>query len=188
MNDPSNENDPVNPYAPTDFLSTDAFVDQNAPPELASRLSRLGAVIIDGFLMMFIIFPIQVVTDFTARAMTGEVSLLEQLAMSVLGMIVFLIFNGYLLITRGQSIGKLAAGIRIVDAETNELISFTRVYVYRYLWTLPFTFTTLIIPGFTDDYLINLVFLVDALMIFRADKRCLHDLIAGSKVVKVHRA
>ncbi|QDV45031.1 RDD family protein [Stieleria neptunia] len=187
MNDPSHENEPVNPYAPTDFASTDAFVDQNAPPELASRLSRLGAIIIDGFLMMFIIFPIQIATDYTGRAMTGEVGLLEQLAMSVLGMIVFLILNGYLLVTRGQSIGKLAAGIRIVDAETNELISFTRIYVYRYLWTLPFTFITLIIPGTTDDVFISLVFLVDALMIFRSDKRCLHDLIAGSKVVKVQR-
>ncbi|WP_182870116.1 RDD family protein [Rhodopirellula sp. JC639] len=189
MNDPFADNEPVNPYAPTSYPSqTDAFVDHNAAPELASRLSRLGAVIVDGFLMMFIIFPLQIATDFIGRAAMGEVGMLEQLAMSLAGMLVYLLLNGYLLATRGQSIGKLAAGIRIVDANTNELISFTRIYVYRYLWTVPFTIATLLIPGYTDDQLVNLVFLFDAILIFRSDKRCLHDLIAGSKVVKVVRS
>ena len=42
-----------------------------------------------------------------------------------------------------------------------------------------------LIPGQADDILINLVSLVDALFIFGKQRRCLHDYIAGSKVVRV---
>jgi uncharacterized RDD family membrane protein YckC len=32
---------------------------------------------------------------------------------------------------------------------------------------------------------INLVMLVDPLLIFRSDRRCLHDLLAGTQVIQV---
>ena len=75
--------------------------------------------------------------------------------------------------------------IRIVDATTGALISFVRVYVYRYLWLTPLVLIAALIPGQVDDILINLVALVDGLFIFGKERRCLHDYIAGSKVIRV---
>ena len=65
---------------------------------------------LDGFIIMAIIVPIQLMTGFTERVTTGDVTVMEQLAMALLGMGAFLIPNGYPLFTRGQSIGKLADG------------------------------------------------------------------------------
>ena len=58
-----------------------------------------------------------------------------------------------------------------------------RVYVYRSLWMLPLGIVVPLIPGAFDDILVNFIGLIDGLMIFGAGRRCLHDLIAGSKVV-----
>jgi uncharacterized RDD family membrane protein YckC len=95
--------------------------------------------------------------------------------------------NGYLLTTRGQTIGKLLTKIQIVDVQSGDLLPFLRVYVYRYLWTLPLLLVVILIPGPADDLLVNVVYLIDALLIFGSDRRCLHDYIAGSKVV-IYRA
>ncbi len=109
---------------------------------------------------------------------------LEQLAMSLVGIVVMLIINGYLLFTRGQTVGKLLTGIQIVDHVSGQLLPFLRVYVFRYLWMLPLSLIVAIIPGPMDDSLVGLAALVDALLIFGPSQRCLHDYIAGSKVVE----
>jgi len=138
---------------------------------------------VDGILMKAILIPVMFATGYYERTQTQQIGVLEQIAMSLLGMAVMLALNGYLLFTRGQSIGKMLTKIQIVDARNGELLPFLRVYVYRYLWMLPVVVVAAIIPGTVDDLLVNVVALVDALMIFTADRRCLHDYIAGSKVV-----
>lgn len=174
-----------NPYAtPMEVPANDPYGAFNSgQEELAGRLTRFAAAMLDGILMMVIIFPIYVMTGFLARSATQQVGLVEQLLMSLLGAVVMLILNGYLLATRGQTIGKAATSIQIVDFESNRLLSFMRVYVYRYLWTLPLVLVVMFIPGQADDFLINFVVFVDILFIFRSDRRCIHDLIAGSRVV-----
>lgn len=98
-------------------------------------------------------------------------------------MAAYLILNGYLLVTRGQSIGKALLKIQIVDEQTDKLLPFLRVYVYRYLWLMPLMIVVVIIPGSIDDMAVNIVSVANALFIFGAAQRCLHDYIAGSKVV-----
>jgi uncharacterized RDD family membrane protein YckC len=171
-----------NPYAaPAEASSMDFDAGRE---QLAGRVTRLGAAMLDGILMGLIVFPVQFMTGFFGRVQTQQAGLVEQLAMSLLGMGVYLLLNGYLLVTRGQSIGKLAGKIQIVDFQSGGLLPFLRVYVYRYLWSLPLIFVVLLIPGPIDDMLANVVILIDSLLIFRSDRRCLHDLIAGSKVVQ----
>jgi uncharacterized RDD family membrane protein YckC len=104
-------------------------------------------------------------------------------------MALMLALNGHLLATRGQTVGKLLTKIQIVDAQSGGLLPFLRVYVYRYLWMLPLVFVVALIPGTVDDGLVNVVAIIDALFIFGAARRCLHDYIAGSKVVlyQAHR-
>ena len=170
----------VNPYSPTSFAGDAPLV-----TILASRLERLGAVLIDGLLIMMVNMPIMFFTGYLGRAMRNEIGITEQLAMSGLGALVFFAFFGYFLYKRGQTIGKMVVGIRIVDAQTEQQLPFLKVYVYRYLWSFPLIFATILIPGMADDQLFNLVMLIGVLLIFRKDRRCLHDLIAGSKVIRI---
>lgn len=132
---------------------------------------------------MCILGPVYFATGYWERVMTQQLGFLEQIAASLLGIIVMVALNGSLLVTRGQTIGKLLGKIQIVDFESGRLLPFLRVYVYRSLWMLPLGIVVPLIPGAFDDYLVNFIALIDALMIFGAGRRCLHDLIAGSKVV-----
>jgi len=159
-----------------------AFTDPENEP-LAGRFTRLVASIVDGILMMVILIPVQFGTGYFQRAAAQDVGILEQVAMSLLGMAVMLLLNGYLLFTRGQSIGKIITGIQIVDFQTGKLLPFVRVYAYRYLWMLPLVVVVIFIPGTMDDLAINALVFVDVLFIFGGLRRCLHDYIAGSKVV-----
>ena len=181
MADHSNPSE--NPYAPP---ATDARTDRLVPvggDPLASRLTRLAASMIDGILLMIILVPIQFMTGWVQRAGTQQMTLLEQLGMSLLGMVVMFVMNGYWLATRGQTIGKILTRIQIVDFSSGQLLPFVRVYVYRYLWMAPLVIIGVLIPGPVDDLLINFAVLINISLIFGADRRCLHDYLAGSKVV-----
>ena len=144
---------------------------------LADRGTRFVASFVDTLLVMAIVLPIGIATGFYTRAAAQQVGFPEHVAM--------LAVNGYLLANRGQTVGKMLNKIRIVDAQTGSRLPFVRVFVYRSLWLIPLVVIAALIPGQADDILINLVSLVDALFIFGKQRRCLHDYIAGSKVVRV---
>lgn len=173
----------TNPYAPS---FADESMQENPelqPDELAGRFTRFASAFIDGLTMLVFIMPAMFLTGYIQRAGAGQVTLLEQVGISFFSGLVFLLVHGYFLVTRGQTLGKMATGIQIVDHETGQRLSFLRVYVFRNLWGLPILALTIAIPGQIDDNLSNLVYLVDVLMIFAVSRRCLHDYIAGSKVV-----
>ena len=96
--------------------------------------------------------------------------------MGFVGIVAFVALNGYLLATSGQSIGKRIVGTRIVSVHDGKILPFGKVIGLRYLpfWVIAqVPFIGQVITG-----------LVDPLFIFRGDKRCLHDLVAGTKVIK----
>ena len=173
----------TNPYTPPSTISEPQFSGDSTDEPLAGRFTRFAAAMVDGILILIIVLAVQFLTGFVQRTAMQQASILEQMVMSLLGIAVMLLLNGYLLVSRGQTIGKMLTNIQIVDFDTGKLLPFVRVYVYRYLWTLPFFLTAVLIPGTRDDALINLVVLIDALFIFSELRRCLHDRIAGSKVV-----
>lgn len=72
---------------------------------------------------------------------------------------------------RGQTIGKRLLGIRIVRKDTMQNGGFVVNVLKRGFLNGLLS----LIPGY---------FLVDCLFIFRADRRCLHDMIAGTIVVQ----
>ena len=82
----------------------------------------------------------------------------------------------YLLVTRGQTMGKKFLGIRIVTFEDEANPGFVKVFLLRMLVNGLIGAVPVVGLGYS---------LVDILFIFRDDKRCIHDLIAGTKVVKV---
>lgn len=82
----------------------------------------------------------------------------------------------YLLTTEGQTIGKSLMKIRIVRYDTEENPGFGRAVGLREM-----------IPALIGAIpLFGLLFaLVDVLFIFGEERRCIHDYIAGTKVIDV---
>jgi uncharacterized RDD family membrane protein YckC len=149
----------------------------------ATLLQRFLGALIDGITQSVILIPI------TVARMGGVASIMEALRgpfmqqqafilrftieTFLLGQLVFLILNGYLLLRRGQTIGKLAMSTKITGMD-GSLPNFTKIYVLRYF----------VIGAFRQVPLIGgLITLVDALVIFGKDRRCLHDYIAGTQVI-----
>lgn len=141
----------------------------------ASRGKRLGGALIDGLISIVIIVPIMLATGVLQEAFRGEgMTLGQQAAFFVVGWVVFLILNGYLLLRRGQTIGKVAVKTKIVDLSGN-LPNFGKLLVLRY-FVLGLVAQIPIIGGLAG--------LVNVLFIFGKERRCVHDYIAGTRVVE----
>jgi uncharacterized RDD family membrane protein YckC len=94
---------------------------------------------------------------------------------AIIGSLVDLAINGVLLARYGQTVGKKICKIKIIKT-TGEVPTLFDSFVKRH-----FLFTCLQqIP-----YAGGLIVLIDALFIFRDNRRCLHDLVAGTIVVKL---
>lgn len=161
-----------NPYqAP----QAELMVNSAAEPLLASRWTRLGAALIDGLIMSLATVPVAYFTGVFEAAQQGvEPSLGQQLLSLVVGVAAFLLVNGHFLKNYGQTLGKRLLKIAIVDLD-GKVPELRNLLLKRYLlwWLLAY------IPVVGV-----LVVLVDYLFIFRADRRCLHDLAAGTRVVQ----
>ena len=78
--------------------------------------------------------------------------------------------------TQARTFGKRMTGIRIVQLDGTP-VDFVRGIILR-LWVLGF------VAGIANQCCLGwVVFLIDVLPIFGQDRRCLHDHIAGTKVV-----
>jgi len=144
------------------------------PSNLASRWKRLGGAMIDSVIAMVIFVPIMLATGALQRTFSGEeMTIGEQAGFFVVGWVVFLVLNGYLLFTRGQTIGKIAVKTKIVDLSGN-IPNFGKLLVLRYL-----------VRGFVHHipFIGNLAGLVNVLFIFGKKRRCVHDYLAGTIVI-----
>ncbi|UPT72730.1 MAG: RDD family protein [Elusimicrobiota bacterium] len=140
--------------------------------ELAERLPRLWAALIDRLLVL----PLILVTGFLlpyglARNGNGIAAIIASVT-------IFLGLVGYqmwLLTTQGQTIGKRLLKIRIVLIKDLSNGGFVANVLLR--GVVPWVIT--LIPG------LGILFSVcDPSFIFREDRRCIHDHIAGTCVIK----
>ncbi|MSU46593.1 MAG: RDD family protein [Lacunisphaera sp.] len=142
--------------------------------ELAGRGARLLAQIIDGLIACAIGVPSTMLYYLAARG-RNEALIAGGTGLIVLAFLALIGIQIYLLTTRGQAIGKKLMGIRIVihGAGTNPgfvKVVLLRIIVNGFIGVLPF---------------VGVIYsLVDICFIFRDDRRCIHDLIAGTMVVK----
>ena len=158
-----------NPFAPPAARVDDITV---GGQQLAGRGARFGAAIIDGLIQGAVYFAVVFAAVPSLRP--GATQGFGQLAVTLaLGIVVFLVVQGYLLVTRGQTIGKMLLGLRIVRPDGSR-VDPGRVLGLRYVanWVL------MSIPFIGWIYS-----LVDSLMIFRESRKCLHDNIADTIVV-----
>lgn len=160
-----------NPYASPD---AEVEVDDSVQSELAGRWRRLGGSLIDGILLMIVWFPIMMVAGIWDRMMDVQATFSDTLVSTVLGIGLFLLLNGYLLMTSGQTLAKRTLGMRIVSVADDKILPIGKLIVLRYLpqWVLA---QLPVVGGFVG--------LVDSLFIFGEERRCAHDYIAGTKVV-----
>ena len=166
------EHDP-NPFAPPSSMPADVGF-EGAPP-LARRLTRLVAAIIDGVIAMIVTLPIFLVFGITDAALDGSFSIVGFVLQLMLGIGIYLAIHGYLLATRGQTVGKYLLGIKIVDVDSYQILDFGKLVGLRYVpvWLVS---SIPLIGGFLA--------LIDILFIFQESRRCVHDLIAGTIVVE----
>ena len=104
---------------------------------------------------------------------TPILSAIESIVFLLVVSFVFLSVNGYLLVKRGQTVGKLVAKTQILSEE-DELVPCLKIFLLRYLF---FWFLGML-PG-----LGRLLSLGNSLAIFRGNRKCWHDQLAGTKVV-----
>ncbi len=142
---------------------------------LASRGARFWASLIDAVPPLALLAPFAGVGDFWDHLLAGELSPIEELVYIVAITAAYLVANGYLLATRGQTIGKLLLRIRVTSRDDGQLLPFTRLVTHR---VVPYCLVGgLPVVG-------PVLSLVNCLFIFRDDRRCVHDLIAGTIVVR----
>jgi len=133
--------------------------------ELASRSRRLAAQLVDAALLSAL-----VLASMLSNVLPDAVLVL--CASSALGLAVAQLA---LLARRGQTVGKILLGLRIVRKDTGQKGGFLVNVLAR-----------TVLNGLLAMNPIYL--LVDACMIFRADRRCLHDLLAGTIVIEADSA
>lgn len=171
MNETSQE---ANRYAPPTAAVGDIDTRTAAGHALAGRGTRLGAALIDVVILLVVMFVIGLVTPFRFYDPQGGGAIFTVVTSYILGMAIFLLVHGWLLATRGQTVGKKLLGIRIVRTD-GSAAPFGRAFGLRYALNGLIASVPLVGPVYA---------IVDALMIFRDSRQCLHDQIADTIVVK----
>jgi uncharacterized RDD family membrane protein YckC len=169
----------VNPFAPpeTPLDSLPPGLSE-AAVALATRASRLGASMLDalcflpvGIIVAIFMFLARPASDGSNQPPPVAIALAAVAGLYVIGYVVLQI---YLLSTRGQTLGKKWIGIKIVKMN-GSAPGFVHAFLLR-------SFVSGLIGAV--PYLGYAYSLVDILFIFRDDRRCVHDLIAGTRVVR----
>jgi len=141
----------------------------------ASRWKRLGASLIDSLIMFAVMLPLMFFTGGFDGFETGRApSTVYNIGLSLISIGVFMGINWKFLMQNGQTIGKKALDIKIVDMEENvpDQISILKRYgLYFGLGQIPMAGPILSI--------INILF------IFGKERRCGHDYFAKTKVINV---
>jgi uncharacterized RDD family membrane protein YckC len=174
----------LNPYAPP-TADNDPVGDPNDASQLmrATRSQRWWAAFVDGLLYMPLLgVGMYVASSMGINILTDRLTwlLVVWACMSPLA-----IYQWVLVARTGQTLGKRWTKIKIFKKDGSP-VDFVSAVVLRN-WVLYFipALLTVIVPG--TDQVSNLVGLVDAVMIFGAEHRCLHDFIAGTQVLQLQR-
>lgn len=161
------------------FAAPQAFVEDVATATgavLAGRWTRLLALLVDGLILGALTWILMRLPAIEKLLVTRDSGFFDvEWGNVLIGLPMFLAINGWCLIQRGQTLGKMACGLRIVRTNGSKVDPF-RIIGLRY----GIGYLTTIISGL--GYLYGIV---DALLIFRESRQCLHDTIADTKVIKL---
>lgn len=195
---PMDTRQPANPYSPPASELNQNLVVSARGVELAERGTRLTAITLDGLVVGIPLLPmmavgvyaaLQVMTP-VAQAGSQDYPMMQALssgrtlsllagaaALGCLAALGIAVYQWILISRTGQSLGKKWTGIRIEKIDGSPVTFSTGVVLRNWVPKLMGAF----------PYLGMLFHLLDSLFIFREDRRCLHDHIAGTRVVKHQR-
>jgi len=149
-------------------------VNSNNEPELATRGRRLWASMIDGFTIAIVTIPAMYFTGgFDGISEGVKPAFTYTLLFGLLGIIIFFMINLKSLKTTGQTLGKKVAGIKVVTQD-GELPTLRKHFLKRY--------SVYFVPG-QIPVVGQILSTLNILFIFGKNKRCVHDIAAGTKVV-----
>ncbi|HAT8558672.1 TPA: RDD family protein [Vibrio vulnificus] len=149
---------------------------QDNPYLLASRWSRVGAAIIDSVVLGIVMLPLAYFTggfDGLAQDPPVEPSFSYQLVMALLGFSLYCVVNWKLLGQSGQTVGKKAMKIKVVNIDGSQAKVQDLVFK-RYAFMVFISYIPLV------GGILNLINLI---MIFGKQKRELHDRVAKTRVI-----
>lgn len=166
-----------NPYAPpaADPATGSALLPAH---ELATLGDRFAASLVDGLInlavimaLIYLLIGIGVFANFGDYANSG---LVVEIAMVAVSYGTFLAIHSKFMRATGQTVGKRLMKIRVVTMDGG-LPDFGDQAFKRY----GFMHLVSAVP-----LVGSILSLVNILFIFRADRRCIHDLLANTRVVK----
>ncbi len=159
-------------YAPPLAVVADvqAMADAGLP---AKRSRRLLAVLVDPAVLLSLGAALSDLMPGVPWSVGDDAPALSVMLSGALFNGLFLLINGYSLVRRGQTLGKMALRLRIVGMD-GQPAPWQRVIGLRY-----------VVAGLPD---LIAVFgrwwaIGECLTIFAAQRRCVHDYIAGTRVV-----
>lgn len=171
--------DAGNPYAPPTAPVRD--IDTSTTGEKAGRLQRLGATLIDGIIGGLLVYvPAMFFVDLgSALTPEGEVNYTTLITPGAVlaalpGALLLLGITWWLVARNGQTIGKKLLSIKVVRSDGS------RASVARIFWVrnVPFWLVSFLpIVGV-------IISLADPLLIFRQSRKCLHDQLADTNVIR----
>lgn len=165
-----------NPYAaPQADLSIQRLPEE---AELASLGERFIAALIDTIILIVVVLvPIFIFYGGWAEIMAADSldSYAFTLGSTIVAYLTYIVVHGYLLAKNGQTVGKRILDIKVVRTDGSPA-SFVRLVGVRAL----FENALLLIPV-VDIWLS----LIDVLFIFRRSRKCLHDTVADTIVIRI---
>jgi uncharacterized RDD family membrane protein YckC len=161
---------PHNPYSAPQARVTDAGAGAG---ELASPWLRLGGAIIDNLIVLALVLPVYFILFWGMISAGQQPGFLVSVGFGLFAFAAFVAVHGYFLNQSGQTIAKKLLKMKIVDENGNKP-EFLKMIGMRYAIV---QFANLVpFVGFIYG-------LVDALFIFRDDRRRISDILAGTRVV-----
>lgn len=163
------ENDP-------DGLKEDSPKEDGNPPQgypLALPVQRLAAYLIDSLILAVLLTPVSSKMNFAQYVEAGEpLPVVAVVQFYVVSYLVFILVNGWLMMKYGQTLGKRYLKIA-VSTQDYRVPDFFRLVGLRYfpVWLFALVFLPL--------------YLIDSFMVFRKDRKCMHDIIAGTQVIDI---
>lgn len=164
-----------NPYAPATSVSP-----MRTSMRLAGLDKRFFGALIDGLIGLVFVGPGYAMMILggaaTGDSNTPNPMVFVGMGLTFLGIIALLGLQIYLLATRSQTIGKYLMKTQIVDVETGQPAGFVKAFLLR-----------LFVNGLLSSIpcVGGIYAIVDICFIFREDRRCIHDLLAGTSVVDI---
>lgn len=161
------EPEDANPYAaPKARVQQPQAFDEERP--LASRLSRLFAIILDSLLAMALLAAL--VIPMTKFSSAGEEAIA---AIAMISVVPFMVLQFVLIWKRSQTLGKIIMKIRIDEYGSNRRAGPLKAIVLR----------SIVAGAISSIPIVGLLFtIINPLFIFGHERRCLHDHIAGTVV------